>query len=399
MREVVIAGYLRTPQSRARPKDPGRDWLHALRADDLLAAVIPRLLQQTNVSSEELDDFLVGCALGVTENWTFGGRTPLFLANLSPSVPARFLDQQCGSGMAALHMGYLEIAAGFADTVLACGMEHMTRVPMGPKLFKDGTLVMHPDLFTAPEHAHWDMDTTMVMGKTAEKLAKETGFSREDMDAWGVRSHRLASEARDSGFLSGEIVPVQAAQEGGEKQLIDHDQGIRDNVSLEKMLELKPVFEEDGTITAGNSSPLNSGAAGMLLMSADKAEKSGLTPLARIKSIGFAGVDPTLMGKGPIPAARKALEDRGLKAADIDFWEINEAFALVVLNTIRELRIDPDRVNIHGGALAIGHAMGATGIRLPGTLARILNEKKGKTGCAAACVGGGQGVATIIENI
>lgn len=399
MREVVIAGYLRTPQSRARPKDPGRDWLHALRADDLLAAVIPELMQKTRVDPEELDDFLVGCALGVTENWTFGGRTPLFLANLPSSVPARFLDQQCGSGMAALHMGYLEIAAGFADTVLACGMEHMTRVPMGPKLFKDGTLVMHPDLFTAPEYAHWDMDTTMVMGKTAEKLAGETGFSREDMDSWGVRSHRLASEARESGFMAGEIVPVQAEQEGGEMQVIDRDQGIRDNVSLEKMLELKPVFKEDGTITAGNSSPLNSGAAGMVLMSADKAEKSGITPLAGIKSIGFAGVDPTLMGKGPIPAARKALGDCGLKAADVDFWEINEAFALVVLNTMRELKIDPDRVNIHGGALAIGHAMGATGIRLPGTLARILKEKKGRTGCAAACVGGGQGVATIIEDI
>jgi acetyl-CoA C-acetyltransferase len=356
-------------------------------------------MQKTRVDPEELDDFLVGCALGVTENWTFGGRTPLFLANLPSSVPARFLDQQCGSGMAALHMGYLEIAAGFADTVLACGMEHMTRVPMGPKLFKDGTLVMHPDLFTAPEYAHWDMDTTMVMGKTAEKLAGETGFSREDMDSWGVRSHRLASEARESGFMAGEIVPVQAEQEDGQVQVIDRDQGIRDNVSLEKMLELKPVFKEEGAITAGNSSPLNSGAAGMVLMSADKAEKSGLTPLARIKSIGFAGVDPTLMGKGPIPAARKALGDCGLKAADVDFWEINEAFALVVLNTMRELKIDPERVNIHGGALAIGHAMGATGIRLPGTLARILKEKKGGTGCAAACVGGGQGVATIIENI
>ncbi|MFP4315894.1 MAG: acetyl-CoA C-acetyltransferase [Desulfovibrionales bacterium] len=400
MRNVVIAGYVRTPQSRARPKEPERDWLHGLRADELLAAIIPELLRRTTLDSSELDDFLVGCALGVTENWTFGGRTPIFQANMDARVPARFLDQQCGSGMAALHMGFTEIAAGFADIVLACGMEHMTRVPMGPKLFTEGTIQMNPELFSHERYAGWDMDTTMVMGKTAEKLSKQTGFSREEMDAWGVRSHTLAAQARDQGFYDGEIVPIEAPQPDGTVMTVDRDQAIRDGASLESMAQLKPIFDpENGVITAGNASPLNSGAAAMVLMAEEEAQKRSITPLAVVRSIGFAGVDPTLMGLGPIPAAHKALARGGFDVQDMDFWEINEAFSVVVLNAIRELGLDPERVNVKGGGLALGHAMGATGIRLVGTLARILHDQDARLGCAASCIGGGQGVATIIERM
>mgnify|MGYP006285441965 CR=1 FL=1 len=399
MREVVIAGYLRTAQSRCRPKDPERDWFHMLRADDLLAAVIPELLKRTGIESEDLDDFLVGCALGVTENWTYGGRTPVFLANMSEKVPAKFVDMQCGSSMAALHTGFLEIAGGYADCVLVSGMEQMTRVPMGPKLFKEGSISMNPRLFSEEQYGHWDMDTTMVMGLTAEKLLDRTGFSRREMDEWGVRSHNRAAQAHESGFLKGEILPVEAPQADGSIMTVDRDQAVRGGAKVEKMAELKSPFKEDGNITPGNASPLNAGAAAMVLCSLETAAARGLTPLAKVRSIGFAGVDPTVMGIAPVPAARRALKAAGMVPEDIDYWEVNEAFSVVVLNFIRELGLDPERVNVMGGGLSIGHAMGATGVRITGTLARILNEKKARFGLAASCIGGGQGVATIIESM
>lgn len=400
MREVVIAGYLRTAQSRARPKAPERDWFHALRADDLLCALLPALLERTGVRGADLDDFLVGCALGVAENWTFGGRTPIFQANLPETVPARCLDQQCGSGMAAIHMGYLEIASGYADTVLACGMEHMTRVPMGPTLFENGTISMNPLLFTDDSYDHWDMNTTMVMGRTAEKLWKQGRFSRRDMDAFGVRSHQLAVKAREQGFFDEEILPLDAPQADGTTRRVDQDQAVREHANLDEMAELTPLFDkENGGITAGNASPLNSGAAAMLLMSRERAQEQGIRPLAAIRSIGFAGVDPTVMGTAPVPAARMALEKAGYSVEDMDYWEINEAFAVVVLHAMAQLDLPPGRVNVKGGGLALGHAMGATGVRLVGTLARILDTEQGRLGCAASCIGGGQGVATIIERV
>jgi acetyl-CoA C-acetyltransferase len=237
----------------------------------------------------------------------------------------------------------------------------------------------------------------MNMGLTAEKLFAQTKFTREEMDRWGVRSHQLACKARAEGFFNGEILPVEAEQADGTVLKVDRDQSVRDDATYEGLAGLKPAFKKDGVITPGNSSPLNAGAASMVLMSKDTAKKKGIKPLATIRSFGFAGVDPTVMGAGPVPASRKALEHAGLKPEDIDFWEINEAFCIVALNCIRELGIEPDRVNVMGGATAIGHALGATGIRLTGTLSRILNLKTGRYGCANACVGGGQGVAAIIE--
>ncbi len=397
MREVVIAGYLRTANSKSKPKDPAKDIFHEKRADELLAKLLPELVKRTSTDPDTIEDFIIGCALGVNEQWTYGGRTPIFLSNLSAKTPAKFIDQQCGSGMSALHIGYLEIAAGFADTVLVAGMEHMTRVPIGPKLYSSGWADINPGLFEDPAFAHWDMNTTMNMGLTAENLALKTGFTRKDLDQWGARSHNLASRALEDNFFAGEILPVEGNMESGQTTMVDHDQSIRTDATLEAMSSLKPAFREDGLITAGNSSPLNAGASSMLLMSENKALKSGITPMARIKSIGFAGVDPTIMGQATIPAALRALAKAGFEPEDIDYWEINEAFSVVVLNMIRELRINPDQVNIKGGAIALGHAMGATGIRLVGTLTRILHLEDAVLGCAAACVGGGQGVATIIE--
>jgi acetyl-CoA C-acetyltransferase len=397
MKEVVIAGYLRTAQSRSRPNDPARDWFCKMRSDELLAKLLPELIKKVGIEAKEIDDFLVGCATAVAEQWAYGGRYPIFLANLPETIPAKFVDQQCGSAMAGIHIGFMEIAQDFADVVLVGGMEHMTRVPMGGQLVDRGHIVPNMTLFTDSAYQHWDMMTSMNMGLTAEKLISQTDFTREDIDRWGAQSHQRAAKARVEGFFDEEILPIEAEQADGKTLTVDQDQAVREDATVEGMAGLKPAFKPDGVITAGNSSPLNAGATSMLLMSKETAKKKGIKPLATIRSIGFAGVDPTIMGHGPVPASQKALDKAGLKAADIDFWEINEAFCIVALNCIQKLGLDPQTVNVMGGGTAIGHPLGATGIRLTGTLARILNVKGGRYGCANACVGGGQGVATIIE--
>jgi acetyl-CoA C-acetyltransferase len=397
MREVVIAGYLRTPQSRSNPNDPAKDCFHKLRSDELLAKLLPEVIKRTGVDPRQIDDFLVGSALGVGEQWTFGGRDPLFLSNLPDTIAAKFIDQQCGSSMACVHVGFMEIATGAADIVLASGMEHMTRVPMTMVVGGTDIIVKNPKLFEDEKYLHWDLPNAVNMGLTAEKLFSQTGFTRDDMDRWGARSHQLAAKADQKGFFAGEILPVAAEQDDGQTVTINGDQAVRPNATVEGMAGLKAVFKEDGAITAGNSSPLNAGASSMILMSKEKARAEGIIPLATIRSIGFAGVDPTIMGHGPVPASQKALSMAGISAEVIDYWEINEAFCIVALNCIKELKIDSERVNIMGGGTALGHPLGATGIRLVGTLARILEAKQGRYGCANACCGGGQGVATIIE--
>jgi acetyl-CoA acyltransferase len=397
MRDVVIAGFLRTAQSRSRPNDPARDWFHKLRADDLLTKLLPEVIKRTGIKAEEIDDFIVGSSIGVSEQWAYGGRIPVWLANLPETMPAKFVDQQCGSSMAAIHVGFMEIAMGYADIVMVGGMEHMTRVPMDGSLQKKGAISLNMRLFTDPAYKHWDMVTSTNMGLTAEKLFTQRGFTKEDMDRWGVRSHQLASKAYSEGFFKDEILPIEAEQADGKTLVVDRDQAVRDDATLEGMKDLKPAFKPDGVITSGNSSPLNAAASSMILMTKETAKKKGIQPMATIRSMGFAGVDPSIMGVGPVPASRMALEKAGLQAKDIDYWEINEAFCIVVLNCIKELGINPDRVNVMGGGTAIGHALGATGIRLVGTLSRILKAKGGRYGLANACVGGGQGVATIIE--
>ena len=397
MKEVVIAGYLRTAQTRSRPNDPARDWFCKMRSDELLAKILPEVIKKSGVEPEEVEDFLVGCATGVSEQWAYGGRNPIFLANLPNTIAAKFVDQQCGSAMAGIHIGFMEIAQEFADVVLIGGMEHMTRVPMGGPLIDRGAIMPNMSLYLDSKYQHWDMMTATNMGLTAEKLFAQTDYTKEDMDKWALRSHQRAAAAQAEGFFDGEIMPIEAEQGDGSMMVVDKDQAVRGDSTLEGIASLKPAFKKDGVITAGISSPLNAAATSMVLMSKDTAKKKGIKPLATIRSIGFAGVDPTIMGHGPVPASQKALDKAGLKASDIDIWEINEAFAIVALNCIKELGLDPDRVNVMGGGIAIGHPLGATGIRLTGTLARILEAKAARYGCSNACVGGGQGVATIIE--
>jgi acetyl-CoA acyltransferase len=394
MRQVVIANYGRTPFSRARPKDPQQDPLSALTGEDLLAGIVPQVLSEAQVSGAEVDDFIVGCALGVGEQWTFGGRTSSLRCGLPPSVPARSVDMQCGSGMAAIQIACGEIATGQADIVVVGGMEQMTRVPVGPTLFEKGYLAVNPKLLRRT--ADWDMLTGLNMGLTAELLAERQGYSRAQLDDLAVRSHRRAALALDQGYFQGEIIPVTDEADGN-SLLLAVDQSLRRETCRADLDQLKPVFKADGVITAGNSSPLNAGAAAMVLMAEEIAETRGIRPIARILVTTTAGVRPELMATGPVPATQKALRLAKLATRDIDLWEINEAFSVVVLYAAEQLDLKLSQINMNGGALALGHPLGATGIRLVGTLARTLNQTGQKRGCATACVGGGQGIATLIE--
>ena len=396
MNEAVIVSYARTAQSRSRPKDPSRDWFGQVRADTMAAEIANEVVKRAGVDANEIDNCITGSAMGVSEQWSYGGRQPVFLANLPETIAARFVDQQCGSAMAAVQIAAMEIMTGYSDIVVCLGMEHMTRVPMGGG---GDAIVPNFDLMSEEKYKHWDMMTTMNMGLTAEKLAEQAGISREEMEKWAKRSHDLASQGQKDGFFDGEILPYDAPQADGSTMTVNKDQAVREGTTLEGLAGLNPAFKPDGIITAGVSSPLNAAATGMMLMSKATAEKKGIKPMAKIVSMGWAGVDPTIMGAGPVPASRKALDKAGLKASDIDFWEINEAFCVVALNCIKELGLDPETVNVMGGGTAIGHPLGATGIRLIGTLARILEAKGGRYGCANACVGGGQGIATIIERV
>jgi acetyl-CoA C-acetyltransferase len=395
--DAVIVDYLRTAFSRSRPREPERDVFNSLRMDDMAAMLIKELIKRTGIKPEEINDVLTGTAMPLREQWTYGGRSIVFLAGLPVEVPAQQIDRQCASSMSTIHQGAMEIMLGYSDIVISCGIEHMTHIPAlgGGDITK---VPVDPNFrLLSSEFKQYDFMTAMNMGLTAEKLFSLREFTREDMDRWALRSHQLAAKAIEEGFFKGEIVPVEVKLADGTKKVIDQDQAVRSDTTMEALAQLRPSFKADGQITAGNSSPLNAAATALVLMSREKAKEYGLKPLAKIISIGWAGVDPTIMGLGPVPASRMALEKAGMKVEDIDFWEINEAFTIVTINAIKELGIDPEKVNVKGGATAIGHPLGATGTRLVGTLARILNSEGGTYGLATACVGGGQGAATILE--
>jgi acetyl-CoA acetyltransferase family protein len=398
-REAVIVDYMRSAFSRSRPREPEKDAFNGLRMDVVTGALIKELIKRTKIKPEQINDVLVGTAFPVGEQWVYGGRSVIFEAELPFEVPGEQIDRQCGSSMSTIHTGAMEIMLGYSDIVIACGLEHMTHVPMpGPGI--DLSKMMrspNPALITDPRFKKYDFLTTINMGLTAEKLFSETDFTREDMDKWALRSHQLAVKALAEGYFKGEIMPIEVTLADGTKQVIDCDLSIRADTSMEGLAALKPAFKPDGQVTPGNSSPLNAGASAVMLMSKEKAKEYNLKPLATIVSMGWAGVDPTVMGKGPVPASKMALKHAGLEVKDIDFWEINEAFCIVALYCMKELGINPEKVNLKGGATAIGHPLGATGARLVGTLARILNMEGGTYGLANACIGGGQGVATIIK--
>lgn len=391
-KDVFIVDYRRTPFSRSRPSDPERDVFNSVRMDEQLGKLYKNLVTRNGIRAEDIGDAISGCALQADENWTYGGRHPVLVGGLPVTVPAMALDRACSSSLNAIGIGYMEIRSGFSDVVLAGGMEHMTHVPLS----NNPHVKPNMKLLVRPEFAKLDMNTGYSMGLTAEKLADLKGIAREDMDKFSLRSHKLASEALNSGYLREEIESV-TAEIGNEMVDIDKDQSIRSDATIEQMSKLQPAFKTNGKVTAGNSSPLNAGASATLIASEDKVNEYGLKPLARIVSMGWAAVEPSIMGEGPVPASKKALKNAGLEVDDIDFWEINEAFATVVINAMNELGIKEERVNIHGGAISIGHPLGASGARLAGTLARTLKEKGKRYGLATLCVGGGQGYSMILE--
>ncbi|MFX1455190.1 MAG: acetyl-CoA C-acyltransferase [Promethearchaeota archaeon] len=423
LKEVWLVDYARTAFSRSRPAQPERDVFGDLRGDELLGTLLLKFfegsLADKGITKDDIDELTVGSAMGVGENWTYGGRNPLFLGDFPFKTSSVFLDKQCGSAGAGMHMGIMEIMTGFSKCVLSTGIEHMTRVPM-----QNNNIA--PNLNIINTKSEWyrpkvDFRTTSQMLQTAQKLYEEEipNFTKEDLDKFGVRSHNLTVENTEKGWFKGEIIPVEGHAEGNkdEKVMIDRDMAARKS-TLEGVGGLRrlsrPFYLEknggkegyekregtlEGVITAGNSSPLNAGATACILMEAEEAKKRGIEPMARIVSIGFAGVDPTVMGRGPVPASEMALKYAGLSVDDIAFWEINEAFTVVALNCMKAFNLPEEKVNVMGGATAIGHPLGATMVRLPGTLARILKDKKAKYGIANACVGGGQGVAVLLENL
>ena len=401
LKEVVIVDYLRTPMSRCRPNDPERDVFHQIPADILLSFVIKEIISRAKFDSSDIDEVITGCANQVKENFLYGGRHPIFLGELPITAAAMGVDRQCGSSMTSVHIGAMEIMTGNSEIVLACGMEHMTRIPRGTDL-----TLRHmelADIEKFPNHAKYDLKTGYSMLQTAQQLWEQNpDITREDMDRWSLNSHNRAIKARDEGFFDEEILPIEGTLPDGSKKLIKYDQSMRGGSTLETMTNLPVVskgINKEPQITAGNSSPLNAGAGCCVLMSRNKAENLGIKPLAKILSMGWAGVNPGVMGKGPVPASKRALKRARLSVEDIDFWEINEAFAIVPLYAMKTLNIPVEKVNIKGGAIALGHPLGMTGVRLVGTLARILIRERGERGLATACVGGGQGIATIIEKL
>jgi len=392
LKEAYVVDFLRVPFSRSRPSQPERDVYNSIRMDQALSMLIRSLLQKTTFKPEEIGDVVTGCAFQTGENWLYGGRHPVLLAGLPVTVPAMGMDRACASSMNAAAEGAMEIMTGNSDVVLAGGMEHLTHVPMN----NNPALAPNTRLLTRPEYMRYQMSTGYSMGLTAEKLAQEEGFKRAEMDRYSVNSHAKASKSLDDGWFRGELLPMKV-EVSGEEKIIDADQSIRKDTTLEQLEKLEPSFKAGGLITAGNSSPLNAGASMVVLASKEKVEEHGLEPLARIVSMGWAGVDPSVMGKGPVPASQKALSRAGMNADRVDLWEVNEAFAVVVLYAIRELGIDPSRVNLHGGAIAIGHPLGASGARLVGTLARQLQQTGKEYGVATLCVGGGQGFAVLMQ--
>ncbi len=387
--DVYVAYYKRTAFSRSRPKEPERDVFNSLRMDVAYSKLIEDALKNTGINPHDIDDVITGSAYQRDENWTYGGRHPVFLSKLPYDVPSMAVDRACASSMNAVSIGAMEIAGGSSEVVLAGGFEHMTHIPrLSNKLCTP--------LLDDPGYSDYRMKEAYNMGLTAENLAELRAVTRADMDEFSLRSHKKANDSTESGWQRKEILPLEVETVNG-RMVIDKDQSIRGNTSMQQLSDLPPAFKENGTVTAGNSSPLNAGASLVVLASGRKVREYGLKPMSKISGFGWAAVPPYLMGLGPVPASRKVLKRSGLKADDIDIWEINEAFAVVVINAIRELGLNEGNVNIKGGAIAIGHPLGATGARLIGTLSRLLEDTGKERGIATLCVGGGQGYSALIE--
>jgi 3-oxoadipyl-CoA thiolase len=396
MTEAVILDALRTPIGRYGGV------LASVRPDDLAAHVVRAAVERNELDPASIDEVYMGCANQAGEDNRNVARMATLLAGLPVEVPGATVNRLCASGLDAAIQGSRQVKVGEADLVLAGGVESMTRAPLvmlkpergfprGNVELADTTLGWR---LINPNMSH----STESMGETGENVAERYGVSREDQDAFALESHRRALAATEEGRLDDELVTIDVAQPKGDPLTVHADEGPRPDTTLERLAKLKPIFREGGTVTAGNSSSLNDGAAMLVLASDERAAEVGREPLARIVSTGSAGVDPAYMGIGPVPASRKALERAGLTIDDIDLVELNEAFASQVLASMRELGIDHEKLNVNGGAIAIGHPLGCSGARLLGTLAHELKRRGGRYGLATLCIGVGQGLACVIEN-
>jgi 3-oxoadipyl-CoA thiolase len=397
MSEAVILDALRTPIGRYGGV------LASVRPDDLAAHVVRAAVERNELDPATIDEVYMGCANQAGEDNRNVARMASLLAGLPVEVPGATVNRLCASGLDAAIQGSRQIKVGEADLVLAGGVESMTRAPLvmlkpeqgfprGNVELADTTLGWR---LVNPKMRH----STESMGETGENVAERYGVSREDQDAFALESHKRAVAATESGRLDDELVTIDVPQPKGDPLTVHADEGPRPDTSLERLAKLKPIFREGGTVTAGNSSSLNDGAAMLVLASEERASELGREPLARIVATGSAGVDPAYMGVGPVPATRKALDRAGLTVSDLDLVELNEAFASQVLASMRELGLDHDKLNVNGGAIAIGHPLGCSGARLLGTLAHELKRRGGRYGLAVLCIGVGQGLACVIENL
>ena len=375
MPEAVIVDCVRTPVGKA-PRGGLRD----VRPDDMAAFVIDDLFARyPALPKDEIDDVILGCAMPEAESGMNMARIAALRAGLPDSVPGMTINRFCSSGLQAIAMAADRIRSGSAQIVIAGGSESMSLVPMGGHKFAPNPTIVdaRPEIY-------------LTMGLTAERLREKYGIGREDQDAFAFRSHQNALAAQQAGRFDDELVPIDG---------VLHDEGPRADTSMEALAKLKPVFHAHGTVTAGNASQTSDGAAAAVVMSDARARELGLKPKARFVSFAVAGVPPEIMGIGPVKAIPKALDMAGLKLADIDVIELNEAFAVQALAVIREAGLDIDRVNVNGGAIALGHPLGCTGARLTATIVREMERRGARYGMVTMCVGGGQGAAGIFERL
>jgi 3-oxoadipyl-CoA thiolase len=398
MEDAVIISAVRTPIGRYAGS------LKDVRPDDLAALAISEAVRRASIDPSSVEDVILGCANQAGEDNRNVARMALLLAGLPVEVAGQTVNRLCGSGLQAINSAAQAIQTGTGDTFVAGGVESMSRAPFvlgkadtafsrNMKL-EDTTLgwrFINPKL-SAMHHPY-------SMGETAENVAQRYGVSRTDQDAFALRSQQNAVAAQQSGRFAAEIVPVTIPQKKGEPIVVAVDEHPRADTTLQKLAALKPVFRKDGSVTAGNSAGINDGAAALVLMVRSKAEKQGLRPRARIVASAVAGVDPAYMGLGPIFATRKVLQRAGLSIKDMDLIELNEAFAAQALPCARELEIDMEKLNVNGGAIALGHPLGCSGARIVTTLLYELERRNGRYGLATMCIGVGQGIATIIERL
>jgi 3-oxoadipyl-CoA thiolase len=399
LKEAWIVEALRTPFGRYGGA------LAGVRPDDLAATVLEAVVARSGINAADIDDVILGCANQAGEDNRNVARMALLVAGYPVEVPGQTVNRLCGSGLQALAAAANAIAVGDAEVVVAGGVESMSRAPLvtlkpesglerGNRELVDTTIGWR---FVNPRlHAKYP---TISLGETAERVADQWHVSREAQDELALASQQRAAAAAASGIFSEEIVPVSIPQRSGAPIVVDRDEHPRPDTSAAALAKLKPAFAADGTVTAGNASGINDGAAALLVVESERARALGLKPYARIVATAVAGVDPSVMGAGPIPAIRKLLERTGLTVADIDRVELNEAFASQAVACITELGLDPAKTNVHGGAIALGHPLGASGARMATTLVRELRRSGGRYGIAAMCVGVGQGIAMLVERV